>query len=49
MSEPTCHCGHVQDEHNPGGPCEAYAPTDQADESDDCPCIYFELNEDADE
>ena len=47
MSEPTCHCGHVEDEHNPGGPCQGLVPS--GDELTDCYCIHFELDEDADE
>lgn len=45
MSDPTCHCGHVEDEHIPGGPCQVDMA--DGDEPTDCPCIHFELNEDA--
>lgn len=43
--EPTCHCGHVRDEH--GG--DPKYPRALACNVEGCHCINFEENEDADE
>ena len=38
MSDETCCCGHVYDEHERGKACTI----------DDCPCIHFEADENDD-
>lgn len=40
-----CCCGHVEDEHLPGGPCQVFVMI--GDEPSDCACVHFEYDEDA--